>query len=677
MKAGFYSKLAIDGIRKNRRMYLPYLLTCVLMVAMFYILAYLSNAPFMEYMPGSASLQSVMNLGSFVIAAFAVIFLFYTNSFLLRRRKKEFGLFNILGMDKHSISRILFWETLIIAGLSLIGGLGFGIALSKLAELGLTNIIGGDVSYEFTVPGLVVRNTSIIFAILFFLIYLNAVRHVRFSNPVELIRSENVGEKPPKANWFPGILGVLILGAAYYLAVSIENPVDALVWFFVAVILVIVGTYLIFIAGSVLLCRILQKNRRYYYKKNHFISVSSMAYRMKNNGAGLASICILLTMVLVMISSTTCLYFGKEDSLHSRYPRDISARIDFEHIEQAKEDNISLVRDTIDKTVRENNVNMSNVWDYRESQVSGMLRDGNVEVNADDTLSVNYDELVTVHFIPLEDYNRMIGKNTILSEGEALAFSVKISNLPEYRTVGGVKLHVVERLASLPIDATSTAEMIPNLYLVVPDLDKTLASLSELVDSNGNRMLITSWYYGFDTDIEVAGQIDMRNDIREDLGQMNEGDQGGFTSYSCESIAAERDDFYGTYGGLFFLGIMLSIVFLVAAVLIIYYKQISEGYEDQSRFDIMQKVGMTKQDIRKSINSQMLTVFYLPIIFAVIHLGFAFPMIRKLLLLFGLNNLILLLTTTGISIVIIAFFYAVVYRMTSNAYYSIVSGARE
>lgn len=677
MRRGYYTALALEGIRKNRRLYRPYLLACALVVAMFYILSYLSQAAFMPHIPGGGGLQLVMRLGSFVIAVFSVLFLCYTNAFLIRRRKKEFGLYNILGMDKRGIGRVLFLESLMTALLSLAIGLGAGIALSKMAELGVSRLVQGDVTYKFTIPPKAVKDSLIIYGALFFLIFLNALRQVRFTSPIQLLRSENLGEKPPKANWVLGLLGFILLGAAYYIAVTIKNPIEALTWFFVAVIMVIVATYMIFIAGSVLLCRVLQKNKNYYYNKKHFVSVSSMAYRMKRNGAGLASICILLTMVLVMISSTTCLYYGTEDSLRTRYPRDLSVSVYFQRTEEATDQTAALLRDTLLGVVKKSGAQPLRVIDYRVAEVSGKFDEsGRLETDASGATVLDLSSAVTLHFMPLEDYRNMTGDLSALREGEAMAFAVKKQAVPEAVTVGSRTYRVVRNLEALEVDGLHTVEMLSNIYLIVPDYEQLLQDLGALTDSRGRQQLLASWHYAFDTDIEPQAQIDLRKDLSGAVKSIKDERTELIWSYYCESLEADRGDFYGTYGGLFFLAILLSLVFLVAAVLIIYYKQISEGYEDQSRFDIMQKVGMTKEDIRKSINSQMLTVFYLPIAFAALHLAFAFPMIRKLLMLFNLNNLPLLILTTVLSVLAFSLFYALVYRATSNAYYAIVSDAK-
>ena len=323
MSRSFYVKLAWTGIRKNKRLYLPYILTCVGMVMMYYIVCFLSVSPILATLPGGDDVLWMLQLGTWVVGFFALIFLFYTNSFLMRRRKKEFGLYNILGMGKRNLARILIWENLIIAFIAIAGGLVAGILFSKVAELGMVNILSADVSFSLTVDLRTIGLVLVLFSAIFLLIFLNSLRQIHLSKPIELLRSENVGEKPPRANWVLAVLGVLLLGGAYWLAVTIQDPVSALVWFFVAVLMVIAATYLLFIAGSVVLCKLLQKRKKYYYKPNHFVSVSSMVYRMKRNGAGLASICILCTMVLVTLSTTVCLYVGLEDSLQSQHPRQI------------------------------------------------------------------------------------------------------------------------------------------------------------------------------------------------------------------------------------------------------------------------------------------------------------------------------------------------------------------
>ena len=344
MSKGFYPRLAFESMRKNRRLYLPYLLTCTGMVMMEYIMLYLESSQLMRSLRGGNSIWLMMGLGVWVIALFACLFLFYTNSFLMRRRKREFGLYNILGMGKGNIGVILLWETLIIGVSALLAGLLLGVAFSKLAELILVNIMGEAVSFTLSVSLPSVKNCAVIFAAIFALLYLNALRQVKFTSAIGLLHSESLGEKPPRANWALGLAGFALLGAAYDMAVTVQDPLAAMLYFFLAVLMVIVGTYLVMIAGSVLICRLLQRNKRYYYRANHFVSLSSMAYRMKRNGAGLASICILATMVLVMLSSTSCLYAGSETSMRERYPREINVTVCFKGPQDLSDENTAAVR---------------------------------------------------------------------------------------------------------------------------------------------------------------------------------------------------------------------------------------------------------------------------------------------------------------------------------------------
>ena len=471
MKAGFSPKLALLGIKKNARLYVPYLLSCAFMAAVLYVIAFLAATPALYVIngkingAGTTTIQLVMSLGSGVISIFAALFLFYTNSFLLRRRKKEFGLYSVLGMDRGALGTILFWETLMAAAFTLVAGLGFGVLLSYVSQAVLLRLLGLP-AVAFSVSISALRQCAVTFAAIFALLYVRGALSLRHAQGAALLKSENVGERPPKSQWLLVIPGIALLLGAYYIAATIKDPVAAMLLFFVAVLMVILATYLLFISGSVTLCRTLQKDEKFYYKKRNFVSLSSLTYRMKRNGAGLASICILSTMVLVMIAATASLYFGAEDAI------------------------------------------------------------------------------------------------------------------------------------------------------------STLAAQSH-------------W-------------------LSEDMAEI-------------------RSEFFSLYGSLFFLGILLSVVFLFATLLMLYYKQVVEGYEDASRFAIMRRVGMTRRDIRESVNAQMLLIFLLPLGIAALHLGFAQPMVWQIMQLFGIQNLTLFLGVTAAAFLIFALLYCAMYRLTSNAYYRIVS----
>ena len=680
MNRGFYPRLAWTGMKQNRRLYLPYLLTCTGITAMFYILMGLSVSSVLPQMSGGRSTALIMSLGSVVIAFFALIFLFYTHSFLIRRRSREFGLYNVLGMGKGNIARILLWETLLTYAGTTVVGLALGVALSKLAELGLMNLLRSRISYTFTVNAVSLLITLALFAAVHTLIFLHALWQLHRVSAVALLHSESVGEKPPRARWLLAVLGLALLGGAYWLAVSIREPLEALLWFFAAVIMVIAGTYLLFISGSVALCRALQKNPRYYYRPSHFVSVSSMAYRMKRNGAGLASICVLATMVLVMLSSTTCLYFGQEDAVNARYPHDIAVTVyGDEHLMDKTE--LEELRQGVESAVFNFGGEASNVAEYREVSLSGLLDGGNLIVDAAGAYAMDSTHVIQVHFVPLEEYNAVTGQRLTLEDGQVYVAALRMDfNADTLSVDGGMTRHVMKREIT-PLDGAAVADITPSLTVVVKDFERFVPELQGYLSDKYGWYPSAYWNYGFDTDLpedQQANTDDVTPNLTDALyAHLSRVSSDWGVGVSVESKAGNRADFYGTYGGLFFLGIMLSVVFLLAAVSIIYYKQICEGYEDQSRFDIMQKVGMTKRDIRRSINSQLLTVFFLPMALSGVHLCFAFPFIHKLLLLFNLSNTPLLIGTTVVSYVAFALLYTLAYKLTSNAYYHIVSGAAE
>lgn len=678
MKAGFYPRLALQSMGKNKRLYVPYLLTATGMVAMFYILASLASGgdPDAAFV---TTLQTILNLGTWVVGIFAAIFLFYTNTFLMRRRKREFGLYNVLGMDKRNIGRVIFWENLCTAAAALLAGSVLGVLFSKLAELLMQNIMDMEVGYNLSFSPKALLMTVEVFVSIFLLLFLNSLRQIRFSSALSLMQSENAGEKPPRANWFLGVLGLIVLGAGYYLALSAKDPYTAITYFFVAVILVILGTYLVMIFGSVVLCRLLQKNKKYYYKANHFVSVSSMTYRMKRNGAGLASVCILATMILVMLSSTTCLYFGMEDAIMTRCPREITytlTEMQWEDTPEGERDfgeSIQKVKAHIDAEADRLGVHRQNEVSFRMNYLVTMMEGDRAVILGKNSNSFDptiVSKISAIQFISLADYNTIMGEEETLAPGEVLLYANR--NDYGYDTIsleGGPSFTVKRKVDDMVSTPESAMDIVSTLTLVVEDIDEAVAVFMGREDQPVER----NWHYFLDTGLTPQEQIQFFQQYslpHEERAQMG-------VHLMMESRALHRDSFVELYGGLFFLGIMLSVVFLFAAVLILYYKQIAEGYEDQSRFQIMQKVGMTKREIRRSINSQLLTVFFLPLLAAGIHMCFAFPMVEMMLRALNMPQVSLFMATTGISFLVFAVLYVIVYRITSNAYYHIVSGAKE
>ncbi len=664
MKGLLSIRLAWSGIRKNRKLYLPYCLTIIGMVMMSYIMQALSYAPALHSFKGANQLEAILSLGKLVIAVFAAIFLLYTNSFLIRRRYREFGLYNVLGMDKNALCRVVFWENLTVAALGLTAGLFFGGALYKLAELGLVNMVHGQVDHSFTVEWSAIRFTLVIFAIIFAMLLLRSLVQVRRSNPLELLRSEAAGEKPPKANYLLGLLGVALLGGAYYMAVTTTNALSAFSWFFVAVLMVIAGTYLVMISGSVVLCRLLQKWKGYYYKKQHFVSVSSMAYRMKRNGAGLASICILATMVLVMISSTGNLYIGAEDAMANRYPHDSGLTLRLSRLEWMDDAHLAEIEAALDGTLEAQKVTPTAREIYRYATISGVFAGEELLTDPTEAGGVtNYNEVYSLYFVPQEDYNRLFGTDLQLQPGQALAGAYNCSLQWDTIQIGQLQLEIAGQMPRDMTMGVMKVSVVPSVVLVVSDMQE-LSGLESL----GVTM---SDYCGFDFDLPEEDIVAVHQALCESLKTLSIAD-GIKVQSECPIL--ERDDFYLTFGGLFFIGIMLSVIFIAAAALIIYYKQVSEGYEDQSRFSIMRKVGMTQRDIKKSVNSQILTVFFIPLLLAGVHLAFAFPLVWQLLTMFSLTNKRLVIFTNIGAFLIFCVFYVVIYRFTAHAYYRIVSG---
>ena len=678
MKGGFYIRLAKDGIMKNRKLYFPYILTCICMIMMFYIIYYLGFSADFTSVRGGDMLQSFLMLGVFVIAIFSLIFLYYTNSFLIRRRKKEFGLYNILGMGKRNLVKILVWENILTATLSIVSGLLLGIVFSKLAELAALRILGGKTGFAIRVEPKPVIVTAVLFIGIFLLIMLRMIFYIFRLRPVEMLKSENVGEKPPKANWILALIGVALLAGAYYLAVAVIDPLSAMLMFFIAVVMVIIATYLLFISGSVVLCKLLQKNKKYYYKTKHFVSLSSMIYRMKRNGAGLASICILSTMVLVTLSSTVCLYAQTEDGIQKRYPHDIMMDLtsdDYSETEPYKE--------IVSEVLSEYGEDAENVEDFHLYSAAGFQYGDELRMSMADyseTGTGDIESIRSIYMIDLEAYNRLTGENREMADDEFLLYPFKADYDYDTISIAGVGTWNVELLEQQPFPVgAAQANAEGSYFIVAKDL-----SVIQQIEGYRNSLaqeddsLIATYIeesYGFDLACDDEKQTEIYNTILERIGALTSQENGvEYPHYFIDSKAGGRIDYIAINGGLFFLGVLLGAVFLFGTVLIMYYKQISEGYEDQDRFDILMKVGMTRKEVKQSINSQVLTVFFLPLVTAGIHLAFAYPLISKILLLMSATEEKILIIVTICCYLVFALFYVIVYMITSKGYYTIVSG---
>lgn len=637
-----YEKLAVTNLKNNRKTYVPYIFTGVLTVMMFYIIDALSRGKGIT----QDTLKICLQYATGVIVVFAVIFLFYTNSFLIKRRKKEIGVYNILGMGKRHIARMMAVETILTAGISILGGLVFGIIFGKLMYLLLLKILHNSVDMQFSVNGTAIVQTVILFAGIFLLTYLYNILQIQLVNPVELLHGGNQGEKEPKSRWLLVIVGVAALGNGYWIALTTEAPLEVLLKFFVAVVCVIIGTYALFIAGSIVVLKILRKNKAYYYNPKHFTSVSGMIYRMKQNGAGLANICVLSTMVLVMVSTTVSLYAGMEDILDSRFPRDVS--IVCNEADTNKEETLQrLIKEQCEKA----GVKITDRVRYRYGSMNAVLKGDKLE-NVDQYYPDNH--FYYVEMMTQDEYNRIEKRNVSLEEQEILTYTSNGKCGKKEINIAGRNYQVKKELSEMTSQPKSTAEMYKTLYIVFANAEQI-----ERIES-----------------FSYADKFNLKGDDgkqKEALEQIQNEFYEKFPDGTMESRMLSRSSFYELYGGLFFIGIYLGSMFIMATVLIIYYKQISEGYDDRERYQIMQKVGMSKKEVKRSIRSQVLSVFFLPLIVAVIHVAVAFKVMTKILGVLNLTNVSLFAVCTIITIAVFAVFYIIVYSITAKEYYRIVN----
>ena len=637
-----YEKLAVTNLKNNRKTYVPYIFTGVLTVMMFYIIDALSRGKGIT----QDTLKICLQYATGVIVVFAVIFLFYTNSFLIKRRKKEIGVYNILGMGKRHIARMMAVETILTAGISILGGLVFGIIFGKLMYLLLLKILHNSVDMQFSVNGTAIVQTVILFAGIFLLTYLYNILQIQLVNPVELLHGGNQGEKEPKSRWLLVIVGVAALGNGYRIALTTEAPLEALLKFFVAVVCVIIGTYALFIAGSIVVLKILRKNKAYYYNPKHFTSVSGMIYRMKQNGAGLANICVLSTMVLVMVSTTVSLYAGMEDILDSRFPRDVS--IVCNEADTNKEETLQrLIKEQCEKA----GVKITDRVRYRYGSMNAVLKGDKLE-NVDQYYPDNH--FYYVEMMTQDEYNRIEKRNVSLEEQEILTYTSNGKCGKKEINIAGRNYQVKKELSEMTSQPKSTAEMYKTLYIVFANAEQI-----ERIEP-----------------FSYADKFNLKGDDgkqKEALEQIQNEFYEKIPDGMMESRMLSRSSFYELYGGLFFIGIYLGSMFIMATVLIIYYKQISEGYDDRERYQIMQKVGMSKKEVKRSIRSQVLSVFFLPLVVAVIHVAVAFKVMTKILGVLNLTNVSLFAVCTIITIAVFAVFYIIVYSITAKEYYRIVN----
>ncbi len=662
MNRFFYGRLAFSNLKKNGSLYLPYVLAVIGTSAMYYILMAISRDEGIKEMPGSGALAAILGLGCGVIGIFAVIFLFYTNSFLMKRRKKEFGLFNILGMEKRHIAKMMFWEIVMVAFVSILLGITAGVLLNKLVTMVLLHLVSFEVPFGFHISIEAIVSTVILFLCIFGVTLIYNLFQVQKAKPIELLQSASHGEKEPKTRWLLAVVGILALGGGYAIALFVENPVDVLILFFVAVILVILGTYCLFTAGSIAVLKLMRKNKNYYYKTRHFTSVSGMIYRMKQNAVGLSNICILSTMVLVMVSGTISLYMGVDSSVNNRYPKEINVT-GYGLTENGRE----RIKGAVAQAAADMEIGIENISSYTNLSFT-VSKDGE-NLNMPNGIKVPEGEMSIVEWVTLEDYQRMGGKKVELREDEVLVYT-KIGDKEDqaYHFLDKT-FQIKEHLTQLYLTDMQT-DVIYDVYFVVVKDEKVLQEIYELEKSVYKERASQIVYV---TALDVKGEEEQEIAFGKHVSELlAAGTAEGEIDVRVETRAEYRDSFMMFCGGFLFLGIFLGFVFLMATTLIIYYKQVSEGYEDKARFEIMQKVGMSKKEVRSSIRSQILKVFFLPLVMACIHLLAAFPMINRLIFLFGMADMPLFAICTVGTVGVFALIYAVVYGITARSYYKIV-----
>ena len=656
----FYSKFALNNLVKNKRFILPYILSAIFTIASFYILTSLSLGKNLDKLPqGISATKQVLSLGVIVIAIFSAIFLFYTYSFLIKRRVREFGLYSVLGMTKKQIARILILETIFIAVITLVFGLTFGLLFDKLMLLVLLKLFTAGVSFGFVITPIAVFLTILLFGGIFFLLLIYTVIKISRLKIVALLKEENNGEREPKARFILAILGLGLTGYGYYLAQTIQNPIKAITMFFVAVLAVIFGTYLIFMAVSITVLKLMKNNKTFYYKPKNFISVSGLLYRMKRNAVGLANICILSTMVLVTMGTTSALYAGSEEAYNTRFPRDIIV-----NGYRSTEGKLTEIEKNVKKATQDAGVEAKDLVSYNMLNVVGRLNGTEISYETGNVGSL--DKLRTVVVIELKDYNKVSKEQKTLNTGETLLFIDKKGKYEANEiTVQGVNLKIKEKLTDFPgALGTAAANAFDTYYVVVKDntdVKKIESALKKKLNMSDEEGEVYN-YVGFNiSDKTKEAKVIENFKQLEKEGNIN-----------IEGKAENETNFKGFYASFLFIGVFISMIFVVSQVVIMYYKQISEGYEDKGKFGIMRKVGLTDRQIKQSIRSQVLMIFFAPLAIATLHTVVAYPFIEKILKLFLATDNNVFLIALAVTIAVFGVFYLIVYLITSRIYYRII-----
>lgn len=666
-----YFKLAKTNLSNNKPFYIPYIISSIITVAMLYMMSFLSDNKGLNKIMGADSLATIFRLGVGIIVIFSYIFLFYTNSFIIKRRKKEIGVYNILGMEKRHLSKVLFVETIYSAIISLVCGIIVGIAFSEFILMVLYGIIGIHKTVEFfvNIHGIILCVVS--FGILFLLTFLYNFMQIKLANPIELLRGTNVGEREPKTKIFMTIVGVVCLAIAYYIAITTENPLNVLTLFFVAVLLVIIGTFALFTAGSIALLKLLRNNKKFYYNKRHFMAVSGMLYRMKQNAAGLASICILSTMVLVVISTTVSMYVGIQDELMARYPNDVCVTVDYNSVIDKSSEIEKAIFDEIDSAEVKNKKAFSYLSVFVGQKGDNFTTDKE---------HLSYQNSYLFYILSKDDFikrdNSFKDKIGNISKGEAVVVLNKKYDKKDIK-IFGKNYKVNKSFEHMEDNDLYMISTLNGLGYIILDNDESVQELYDMQEKmlgKGANYYTNKIRFDFKSGNKkqkAAAYKKIDNAVKKYFKE-NKNDKKEISSYWVESRQENEQNFYLLYGGLFFLGIFLGTMFLIVTVMIIFYKQITEGYDDRERYQILEKVGMSSREVKDTIKSQIRIVFVLPIFAAAVHVTAAFPMVNRILKMLNLNNEKLFAGCLAATIIVFAVIYYLVFKVTSRAYYKIV-----
>ena len=644
--------MATSNLKKNHSLYLPYALTTIMVTMILYITHALSAMPELSTLRGGGAIAQTLGFGVIVVQLVALLTILYANAFVTKNRLKEYGLYSILGLDRKNIQLLSFIELLLFSVVSVGLGVVLGIVFHRFSFAVLLKLIRIPIGIEYSMQlgsvGFVLISMAFIFGVVFFL---NATK-MYMSRPLEMLSEKKKGETKGRFILLRALIGAGLLGGAYYMSQTIEAPVAALYSFFVAVLLVILATYILFDAGSIVLLSLLQKNKKLFYQPTNFISISNLKFRMRKNAAGLASICILSTMVLVTLATTVALQTGTADLLKKSYPTDYSATA---FVEDAS--TIRQLSEQISKMKAQSKGTVSNEMNYLSVLRAAKSMEGGVDIEG---VYPGDSPAAFITFLSADDYNRIFGTNYHPNDNEAVLGLVKgdDKNVSAIRVNGQLTLQVKEMMAT-----SDFKEKLPQLPYVADNVYVAVVKdPTKMIDGKlGRGFYYALWNTSTDTSAKTeefeayANVIEASNDDSITVG-------------SREDAAK---DIYGFMGSLLFVGALLSVAFFIGAVLVIYYKQISEGYEDRDRFVILQKLGIDQKTIKKSINRQVLIVFFLPLVTAFIHTAFAFKMYRKIIQLFGVDGNVTLNATIVIGAIFVVV-YLIVYQITSRSYYKII-----